>query len=98
MGWRVLAAALLASAALGQELDQFQVGAVIGYGFYRNGTIFSNEGTAKAGIRNRFAAGILLGYDFQEYVSCEFRYLYHDGHPFSKRRAQRSIYRGNHRL
>jgi opacity protein-like surface antigen len=82
MGWRVLAGVLLASGALGQELDQFQAGAVIGYGFYRNGTIFSNEGTAKAGIRNRFAAGILLGYDFQEYVSCEFRYLYHDGHPF----------------
>jgi hypothetical protein len=82
MGWRLLAAVLLASIAMGQDVDRFQAGALIGYGFYRNGSIFSSEGTAEAGIRNRFAAGILLGYDFQEYVSCEFRYLYHDGHPF----------------
>src|SRR5215471_18221779 len=82
MGWRVLAAVLLASAAFGQDVELFQAGALIGYGFYRNGSIFSSEGTAEAGIRNRFAAGILLGYDFQEYVSCEFRYLFHDGHPF----------------
>jgi hypothetical protein len=79
MGLRILGVLLLATAASGQ---QFQLGAVIGYGLYRNGSIFSSERTAQAGIRNRFAAGILLGYDFQEYVSCEFRYLYHDGHPF----------------
>ena len=35
-----------------------------------------------AGIRNRFAAGVILGDDFFNYVSGEFRYLYHDGHPF----------------
>jgi opacity protein-like surface antigen len=82
MGLRFLAAFLFVSAAAGQQFQQFQIGAEIGYGFYRNGSIFSNESTVQAGIRNRFAAGILLGDDFQEYVSCEFRYLYHDGHPF----------------
>jgi opacity protein-like surface antigen len=82
MGSRILAAVLLACAARAQPPEQYQIGAQIGYGFYRNGSIFSSEGTAKAGIRNRFAAGIVLGFDFQEYVSCEFQYLYHDGHPF----------------
>jgi opacity protein-like surface antigen len=61
---------------------QFEIGADVGYGFYRNGSILSPAGTAEAGIRNRFAAGILLGYDFSDYVSAEFDYLYHDGHPF----------------
>jgi opacity protein-like surface antigen len=70
---------LWATAALGQ---QYEVGANIGYGFYRNGTIFSNSGSAQAGIRNRFAVGIVLGSDFSEFVSADFRYLYHDGHPF----------------
>src|SRR5437660_2216638 len=70
---------LFAGAAFGQ---QHEIGANIGYGFYRNGTIFSDAGAAQAGIRNRFAAGIVLGYEFSNYVSAGFRYLYHDGHPF----------------
>jgi len=86
IGSRVWVAILFVSAALGQSLGQtaqnFQVGAEIGYGFYRNGSIFSADGTAQAGIRNRFAAGLLIADDSQEYVSVEFRYLYHDGHPF----------------
>jgi hypothetical protein len=70
---------LFSGAAFGQ---QYEIGANIGYGFYRNGTIFSNSGSAEAGIRNRFAAGIVLGDEFSNYVSAEFRYLYHDGHAF----------------
>ena len=61
---------------------RYEVGADAGYGFYRNGTIISAGESATAGIRNRFAAGITLGYDFSNYVSGEFDYLYHDGHPF----------------
>jgi opacity protein-like surface antigen len=76
---RHLALLLLPLAGLGQ---QFEVGATIGYGIYRNGTIFSNTQTVEAGIRNRFAAGINLGDDFSKYVAAEFQYLYHDGHPF----------------
>jgi opacity protein-like surface antigen len=71
---------LFAGAALGQQ--QYEIGADIGYGFYRDGSIYSASGTAQAGIRNRFAAGIILGDDFSNYVSVQFRYLYHDGHPF----------------
>ena len=62
--------------------QQYEVGATIGYGAYRNGSIYSSVGTAQAGIRNRFAAGVVLGDEFSKYVCAEFRYLYHDGHPF----------------
>ena len=70
---------LFAGAVFGQ---QYEIGANIGYGFYRSGSIYSASGTVQAGIRNRFAAGIVLGDEFSKYVSAEFRYLYHDGHPF----------------
>ena len=70
---------LFSTAAFAQ---QYEIGASIGYGIYRNGTIFSDSGSAQAGIRNRFAAGIILGDDFSDYVAAQFRYLYHDGHPF----------------
>ena len=72
--------ALLFTTALFAQ--NYQVGADIGYGVYRNGTIFSSGETATAGIRNRFAAGIDLGWEFSDYVSAQFSYLYHDGHPF----------------
>jgi opacity protein-like surface antigen len=72
-------AIFFAAAAFAQ---QYEIGADVGYGFYRNGTIYSASGTADAGIRNRFAAGIVLGDEFSDYVSLEFRYLYQDGHPF----------------
>jgi opacity protein-like surface antigen len=76
---RYFIAVFFVSAAFAQ---QYEVGADVGYGFYRNGSIYSGVGTAVAGIRNRFAAGVILGDDFSNYVSGEFRYLYHDGHPF----------------
>lgn len=62
--------------------QRYEIGADIGYGFYRNGTIYSAAGSVQAGMRNRFAAGIDLGYEFSDYVSGQFSYLYHDGHPF----------------
>ena len=70
---------VFAFAAFGQ---QYEVGADFGYGWYRNGSIYSASGSVQAGIRNRFAAGIILGDEFSEYVSGEFHYLYQDGHPF----------------
>ena len=76
---RFVVVILFAGAAFGQ---QYEIGANVGYGFYRNGTIYLASTTAQAGIRNRFAAGIILGDEFSNYVSAEFRYLYHDGHPF----------------
>jgi opacity protein-like surface antigen len=70
---------LFAGAAFGQ---QYEIGADIGYGFYRNETIYSDSESVQVGVRNRFAAGIILGDEFSKYISAEFRYLYHDGHPF----------------
>ena len=52
---------LLAHAAFAQ---QYEIGADIGYGFYRNGSIYSADGTAQAGIRNRFAAALFSGMSF----------------------------------
>ncbi len=74
-----LLGAVFAAAATAQT---YEIGGTVGYGWYRDGTIFSNVGTAQAGIRNRFAAGIDFANDFSEYVSEQFSYLYHDGHPF----------------
>jgi hypothetical protein len=77
---RYLAILVFTAAVWGQQ--QWEVGATIGYGVYRDGTIFSDTQTVQAGIRNRFAAGINIGQDYNDYLSGEFQYLYHDGHPF----------------
>lgn len=75
--------ALTLGAGFAQETySQWEFGGDIGYGVYRNGTIFSNGATATAGIRNRFAAGAVIGEDMYDYFSGEFRYQYQDGHPF----------------
>jgi hypothetical protein len=76
--------------------QQYEAGATIGYGVYRNGTIYSSDGSAQAGIRNRFAAGVILGDEFSEYVSGEFCYLYHDGHPFLQAPDIKSDIQGQH--
>lgn len=80
-------------AAFGQQ--QYEIGADVGYGIYHAGTIFSSSDIADAGIRNRFAAGILLGDDFSNYVSAEFNYLYHDGHPFLQAPGVKTDIQGN---
>ena len=85
MRWKFLFLAVLpARCACAQTFAplQYELGADIGYGIYRNGSILSPEGSIEAGIRNRFAAGISLGVDFSKYVSGELNFLYHDGHPF----------------
>jgi opacity protein-like surface antigen len=85
-------AIVFAGAALAQ---QYEAGAVIGYGIYRDGSIYSPSGIVQAGIRNRFAAGIMLGDEFSDYVSAEFDYLYHDGHPFLQAPGVKSDIQGN---
>jgi opacity protein-like surface antigen len=84
---------LFASVAFAQE--QYEIGATFGYGIYRDGSIYSAEETAKAGIRNRFAAGILLSDQFTKYVTAEFDYLYHDGHPFLEAPGVKTDIQGN---
>lgn len=89
---RVLIPFLFAACAFGQH---YEIGADVGYGLYRDGSIYSADGTAKAGIRNRFAAGIFLTDQFSQYVSAEFDYLYHDGHPFLQTPTVRTDIQGN---
>lgn len=74
-----LAVLAFATSCLGQQRE---IGGDFGYGFYRNGTIYSSAQSAQAGIRNRFTAGVNLGYALANYVAARFSYLYHDGHPF----------------
>lgn len=74
---------LAALPALAQsEYGRWEVGGDVGYGIYRNGTIFSSAGVATAGIRNRFAAGAVVAEDLYEHFTGEIRYQYQDGHPF----------------
>jgi hypothetical protein len=89
---KYLVVMLFAGTALAQ---QYEIGATVGYGVYRDGTIYSASGTAEAGIRNRFAAGILLADEFSNYVSAEFDYLYHDGHPYLQAPGVKSDIQGN---
>jgi hypothetical protein len=74
-----LAFTLTAAAAFAQIGE---VGALIGYGFYHNGTITTPNGTATAGISNGVAAGAILCEDLYEHLSGEVVYLYQNGHPF----------------
>ena len=62
--------------------QQYDVSGLLGYGVYRDVRINSADGTATAGIRNRFTAGALIGEDLYSHISGEIRYLYHDGDPF----------------
>ncbi len=73
---------LLCLLAAAPVFAQYEFGGTIGYGIYRNGTVFGAGTTVQAGVRNRFAAGAVIGEDMYEYISGEVRYVYHDGHPF----------------
>ena len=73
---------ICALAAAPSVFAQYELGGVIGYGIYRNGTVFGAGSTVQAGIRNRFAAGAVIGEDLYDHISGEIRYVYHDGHPF----------------
>ena len=70
---------ICASSCLAQR---YELGGAIGYGVYRNGSIYAPDGKAQAGIRNRFAAGAVFSEDLYDHLSGEVRYLFHDGHPF----------------
>ncbi|HWQ52990.1 MAG TPA: hypothetical protein VN442_04850 [Bryobacteraceae bacterium] len=93
MWTRILAVSLLTvSASLAQ--DTWQLGALAGYGFYRNVRVFSPEGRAQTGIRDRFVAGAVLTEDLYEHLSGEVRYIYQDGDPFLMARGIRQNIQG----
>jgi opacity protein-like surface antigen len=79
VGWKVLAVFFCAGACLAQ---QYELGGAFGYGVYRDVSVISPGGTATAGIRNRFATGVVFCENLFEHVSGEMRYLYQDGDPF----------------
>src|ERR1700677_1222178 len=78
---KIVLLALLLPAAWAQE-QQYEIGGILGYGFYRAATVYTPAGDATAGIRNRLAAGAVVGEDLYQYISGELRYLYQDGDPF----------------
>jgi opacity protein-like surface antigen len=83
---RLLSLFLLAGAALGQ----WEAGAVAGYGWYRDGTIFGPGISAAAGVRDRYVAGVTLSEQPHDYLAGEFRYLFHDGDAFLEAGGVRS--------
>ncbi|HLK67966.1 MAG TPA: outer membrane beta-barrel protein [Bryobacteraceae bacterium] len=75
----LLISILFVSSGFAQHWD---IGAMAGYGAYRDVRINSAGGTADAGIRDRFTVGGLVGEDLFSHISGEVRYLYQDGDPF----------------
>lgn len=92
---RILIGLLCAVACLAQEPGEWEIGASVGYGWYRDGSIYGAGETIQAGIRNRFAAGAVLGEDLYNYISGEFRWLYQDGHPFIQGPGFKTDIQGN---
>jgi hypothetical protein len=62
--------------------QQWEIGASVGYGVYRNASVEAPAGKVTAGFGNRFATGAVIGEDLYEHIAGEFRYLYQDGDPF----------------
>ena len=91
MGLKVLAVFFCAGACLAL---QYELGGTFGYGVYTDGSVISPGGTATAGIRNRFATGVVFCENLFEHVSGEMRYLYHDGDPFLSTGAVRGNIQG----
>jgi hypothetical protein len=79
---RTIAAAAFAFAMHAGWAQEWEIGGVVGYGAYKNGSVQSASGTVTAGVRNRFVAGAQVTEDMFEHISGEIRYLYHDGDPF----------------
>jgi hypothetical protein len=65
----------LAGAAMAQE---WEVGGMASYGFYRNLTASSPVGSATAGFSPGTAFGAVVGHSSRNWISGEFRYSYID--------------------
>jgi len=81
--YRTAALALVwAACAASCGAQSAEIGIAAGYGDYRNGSVLSADGTAKAGFKNRFVVSAAITEDQSDHISGEFRYLYQDGDPF----------------
>jgi hypothetical protein len=67
---------LVATTCVAQE---WEVGAVGGFGFYRNATVQNSTGSGKAGINSALAAGLFGGNNMYERLGGEMRYTYRAG-------------------
>lgn len=70
------AAVLMAPPALAQN---WETGAAIGFGFYRDATLSGATSTGRAGFGPRFALGAMAGRSLGEHFSIEGRYTLQDG-------------------
>src|SRR4051795_9210385 len=69
---KLVVALLFAATALAQD---WQVGASLGYGWYRKARVNGPGAEAEVGIRNRFTAGSVITEDLYEHISGEVRYM-----------------------
>jgi hypothetical protein len=75
---RTLPAALTAAAlfTITASAQEWEIAAQAGFGIYRNATIKSQAGTAKAGFASGALFSVLGGHNMYRYVGGEARYIY----------------------
>jgi hypothetical protein len=74
----IVAAAFFSSACIAQT---WELGAVGGYGWYKNPSITNVSTAASAGFPSRAALGVVFGQNMYQYIGGEVRYLYRFGGP-----------------
>jgi hypothetical protein len=71
-----LIASLAAGVAGAQEIHEWEVGAIGGFGYSPHLTVSNKTGSADTGIRYGGTVGVFAGEDMYNYWSGEFRYIY----------------------
>jgi hypothetical protein len=75
-GYLLVLTGLAATSCVAQE---WELGAVGGFGFYRNATVKNSTGSGKAGFNSGLAAGLFAGNNMYERLGGEMRYMYRVG-------------------
>ena len=94
MGARGVVVLLACSCALPCVGQDTEIGVALGYGEYRDGSILSPDGRARAGFKNRFALSAVITEDEYDHLSGELRYTYQDGDPFIAARGTETRLQG----
>jgi hypothetical protein len=74
--------------------QQWEIGALGGFGFYQNTTLTNPAGSARAGFEPRLAIGAVFGQNMYRYISGEIRYMYLVGAPVIKSQGTEAITSG----
>src|SRR4030095_6181892 len=82
MSSTLVALTLIFSSACAAQ--QWEIGALGGFGFYQNATLTNPTGSVRAGFEPRFATGAVFGQNMYRYISGEIRYMYLVGAPVLK--------------